>query len=173
MKFLYALLLGLLISLEAAGIMNDHLESLKPFLDKAWVGEFSDSTPENPKQDISRWELILNGQAIRILHSVNDGVYGGESIVIWDTESLGLVYYYFTTAGFHTRGTMHWEGKKLVSHEFVTGNENGITEVRSISEMLLDGTMQGASEYLQHGKWVPGHRVTYREDPEAKVIFRD
>ena len=54
----------------------------------------------------------------------------------------------------------------------VTGNANGITEVRSVSTLQEDGSMLGESEYLKNGTWVPGHRILYREDPDATVVFR-
>ena len=90
------------------------LEPLQQFVGKTWRGEFADSTPEEPKIDISHWERALNGTAIRILHSINDGAYGGESIVFWDKNKESIVYYYFTTAGFFTNGTMKIDNDKLI-----------------------------------------------------------
>ncbi|MBN2056220.1 hypothetical protein JW905_14945 [bacterium] len=43
-----------------------------------------DADPDNPKYDVSRWERALNGPAIRILHSVNDSYYSGETLLFWD-----------------------------------------------------------------------------------------
>src|SRR6478672_8131434 len=86
--------------------LDSHLEPLRPLLDKTWKGAFKNSKPENPTVDISRWERALNGSAVRILHSINDGVYGGESLIVWDAKQQQIAYYYFTTAGFMTTGTM-------------------------------------------------------------------
>ncbi len=153
-------------------IVNEHLKPFLPFVGKTWRGEFANSTPEKPMVDISRWELVLNGQAIRILHSVNDGIYGGETIIMWDKEKEKLVFFYFTTAGFYTTGTFSLEGEKFVSHEMVTGNQNGITEVKATGELLPDGRMHSKSQYLQNGKWVDGHEIFYKEDPTARVVFK-
>ena len=130
------------------------------------------STPDKPSIDISRWERALNGKAVRILHSVNDGEYGGETLIMYDRKEMGLVFYYFTTAGFYTHGTMWLENDAIVSHEYVTGNENGITEVKSIGTTLPDGRMRSKSLYLKSGKWIDGHQGIYEEYPEGKVIFR-
>lgn len=154
---------------------NDLAEPLKPFkpyLGKTWKGEFANSTPEKPIFDVSRWERALNGQAIRILHSVNNGEYGGESIIFWDKQKSSLVFYYFTTAGFFTTGMTKFEDGKMISHEYVTGNQDGITEVKSIGELTADGKLLSKSQYLQNGKWVQGHEVTYVEDSTAKVVFK-
>jgi hypothetical protein len=148
------------------------LEPFRAFLGKTWRGEFKNSTPEKPVIDISRWERALNGQAIRILHSINRGDYGGESILTWDAEKKSVVYYYFTTAGFMTTGTMKIVDGRLVGHETVRGAAGGVTEVRSTNEIRPDGTMIAKSEYLKNGQWEPGHEITYREDPKAEVVFK-
>jgi len=152
--------------------INEHLKPFLPFVGKTWKGEFANSTPEKPMYDVSRWELILSGQAIRIMHSVNDGVYGGETIIYWDKDKQQLLFFYFTTAGFYTTGTFSIEGEKFISHEMVTGNQNGITEVKATGEMLPDGKMRSKSQYLQNGKWVDGHEIFYKEDPTARVVFK-
>lgn len=151
---------------------NEHLKPFLPFVGKTWKGEFANSTPEKTMYDVSRWELILSGQAIRITHSVNDGIYGGETIIYWDKDKQQLMFFYFTTAGFYTTGTFSIEGEKFISHEMVTGNQNGITEVKATGEMLPDGKMRSKSQYLENGKWVDGHEIFYVEDTSAKVIFK-
>ncbi len=160
-------------SIEKAEVtLAPQLEVLRPYLGKTWKGYFADSTPEKPMYDISTWERALNGQAVRNLHSVNDGEYGGESIIFWDSSKQSLVYFYFTTASFYTTGTMSFEDGKVISHEYVTGNQNGITEVKSIAEVLSDGKLHNKSQYFQNGQWVDGHEITYAEEPTAKVIFK-
>ena len=148
------------------------LEPLAPLLGKTWKGTFKESTPEKPMHDVARWERALNGQAVRVLHSVNDGMYGGETLIIWDAAKSSLVYYYFTTAGFHTIGTMTVDGRKLTSREAVTGNAQGITEVESVSELLPDGTMRVIASYLKDRQKVGGREVIYVEAPTAQVLFK-
>src|SRR5262245_49159627 len=105
------------------------LEPLRPFIGKTWKGHFKSSTPEKPRIDVAQWERALNGKAVRIRHSVNDGSYGGESIVMWNRKTERIEFTYFTTAGFITQGTMRVEGQKAITREIVTGNDGGITEV--------------------------------------------
>ena len=64
------------------------------------------------------------------------------------------------------------ENDKLVSFEKVTGNENGITEVRATINLLSKGELHTKSDYLQNGKWVDGHEIYYKEAPDAKVLFK-
>jgi hypothetical protein len=175
------LILGTILSLSlglpgsaaaAADSLAAPLEPFRPFLGKTWKGTFANSTPEKPMHDVARWERALNGQAIRILHSVNDGEYGGESLIVWDRKQERLVYYYFTTAGFYTQGTCRFEDGRMVSQETVTGNANGITAVRSTGELLPDGRLRSRAEYFKDGVWVPGHEIVFVEDPSAQVVFR-
>ena len=152
--------------------LSEHLKPLQSYIGKTFKGEFADSTPENPTYDIQYWERALNGNAIKITHSVNNGEYGGESMIMWDPKLGSLVSWYFTTAGFYTQATVIIEDGKLVSHENVTGNENGITEVKSIMQLLSNGQLHTKSEYLQNGKWVDGHEIYYKEAPGEQVIFK-
>ena len=119
-------------------LLSENLKPFQVFINKTFKGEFATSTPEKTVYDISRWERALNGNAIRIMHSVNNGEYGGESIVMWDTKKESLVSWYFTTAGFYTQATLHFENEKLISIEDVTGNKNVITQVKAIIELLPD-----------------------------------
>lgn len=171
-----AVLIFSLLYFAGASFAQDQLaEPLRPFapyIGKTWRGEFANSTPDKPVIDISRWERALNGQAIRTLHSVNNGEYGGEMILFWDKQKESLVFYYFTTAGFYTTGTCKFEDGKFISHEVVTGNQDGITEVKAIGEILADGKMRSSSQYLKNGEWVQGHEVLYVEDASAQVIFK-
>lgn len=167
------LLLSSAVSIAVAqDSLSVHLKPLAPFVGKTWKGVFRQSTAENPQIDVARWERALNGRAVRILHSVNDGAYGGETIVVWDAKRESLVFSYFTTAGFFTTGTAWFEDGVLVTHESVTGDAGGITEVRGTSAILPDGTMRAVSRYFQNGAWVDGHEILYREDASARVVFR-
>lgn len=152
--------------------LNEHLKPLKPFTGKTWRGKSPNADPDKPFEDISRWERALNGQAVRILHSINEGAYGGETLIVWDRKKESLVFYYFTTEGFYTSGTIKMEDGKMISHEIVTGNENGITEVQSVGTILPDGRLHSKSQYLKNGEWVDGHEFIYEEAPAAKVIFK-
>ena len=175
MKNLFALTLVALVftaPLRAAEAeLDEKLQPLKPFLGK-WRGEFKGSTPEKPTIDISHWERALNGKAVKIIHSINDGAYGGETFVTWDEAKKSLVYHYFTTAGFMTKGTMRVDGKKLECHEHVTGSANGATEVKSIYELREDGTIHSAATYFKDGNWDQGREVTYKPAPNARPLFR-
>jgi hypothetical protein len=153
--------------------LAENLKVFKPHLGKTWKGEFKNSTKEKPVFDVSRWERALNGQAVRVQHSINNGDYGGESIIFWDNEKKSLVFYYFTTAGFFTTGTMTVENGKFISHEYVKGYQNNsVTEVKAAIEFTADGKMINKSQYLKNGEWVDGHEAIYVEDAAAQVVFK-
>ena len=87
MKKYLILILGLVISQSnEINSLSERLKPLKSYIGKTFKGEFSNSTPEKPVFDVQHWERILNGKGIRITHSVNNGEYGGESIIMWDDE---------------------------------------------------------------------------------------
>jgi len=171
-----ALVWCLVLAVNARGAeqpsLESHLEPLRPLLDKTWKGPFKSSKPDKPVVDVMRWERALNGKAVRVLHSVNDGSYGGETIFMWDEKKQAVSFHYFTTAGFMTVGTVNFKENKLITHEVVSGSSGGVTEVKATSEFLADGGFRVTTEHLKEGKWQPGREVVYREDPAAKVVFR-
>lgn len=150
--------------------VSDPFTMLEPLLGRTWRGEFAGT--DKPVIDIQRWERALGGRAVRVLHSINDGAYGGETMIVWDESRRSLVYCYFTTAGFHTTGTMAQDSSRsFASTERVTGSANGVTEVRSSYVFNADGSFTSRSSYLKDGAWVGGREVTYREAPEETVIL--
>jgi hypothetical protein len=150
--------------------LDEHLAPFAPFVGKTWRGEFKNATKEKPQFDVSRWDVALKGKAIRILHSVNNGIYGGESLVMWDPTKKSLVSFYFTTAGFFTEATIEFKDGKMFSREIVRGQQSGITEVEATTE-LTGGQMHVKSRYLKNGQWIDGRETTYIEAPEAKVVL--
>ena len=152
--------------------LSDPLKPFEQYIGKTFKGEFANSTSEKPVFDILHYERALNGNGIRAIHSVNDGEYGGESIIMWDADKESLSSWYFTTAGFYTQATIHFEDGNLISTEDVTGNENGITQVKAIVKFLSNGQMHTASKYLMNGKWMDGHEIHYNEAPGEKIIFK-
>jgi hypothetical protein len=156
----------------AAADMNPHLAPLQAILGKTWRGVLPPSKDGKPTVDVQRWELALNGQVVRVLHSINDGAYGGESLLFWDRDKESLAYYYFTTAGFYTSGTMSYDDGALVSHEVVKGSADGISEVKGITRLLPDGRLHVKTQYLKGGQWVDGRDTDYVEDQAAQVKFK-
>jgi hypothetical protein len=156
-----------------AAELSAALAPLRPLVGKTWRATFPESKPDKPMVDVSRFEVALNGQAVRNLHAINDGEYGGETLIFWDKEKQAIVYYYFTTAGFYTTGTMRAEGESMVSHEHVKGEAGGITEVRGTYRVLPDGRLHVKTEYRKGGEWGPGRDMHYVEAPGAEVKFRD
>lgn len=166
------LLAGSVPAQEAPAGLTEKLKVFEPLCGKTFRGEFASSTPEKPLFDVSKWERAMNGQAVRVLHSVNNGDYGGESILMWDPSVEKVRFWYFTTAGFFTTGTMEIDENRWTSVEKVTGNANNITQVRSTSEFKPDGAFVAKSEYFRDGQWTPGHEITYRESPQSEVKFK-
>lgn len=170
-----SLLLGLALgaSEAAAAEMNPRLAPLRHLVGKTWRAVFPESTEARPVVDVSRFEVALNGQAVRNLHSINDGEYGGETLIVWDEAKQALAYHYFTTAGFYTVGTMRQEDGAIVSHELVTGNADGVTEVKATSRVLPDGRLSVKARMLKNGQWEDGRERIYAEDAKAVVRFKD
>ena len=153
--------------------LDPRLAPLAPLVGKTWRGEMSPPGAARKVVDVQRFEAALNGQAVRSLHSINDGEYGGETLFVWDDEKKAIVYTYFTTAGFYTTGSLQQGKGVLQFHEHVRGTAAGVREVKATSRVLPDGRLHVKSSHLKDGKWVDGHEVSYNEDAKAVVRFKD
>ncbi|GAA58416.1 hypothetical protein P20652_0270 [Pseudoalteromonas sp. BSi20652] len=145
---------------ETASNLDKKLDVFKPYLG-TWQADFK--VPEGAKkiQDVVRWERALNGKAIRTMHSINEGEYGGESMIFYDSKKKSLVFYYFTTAGFYTKGTIKvLSPTQFVAYEDVTGSQDGITKVKSTSE-LKDDKFIISTSYLKKGEWTKPESRSY------------
>jgi hypothetical protein len=105
-----------------------------------------------------------------LLHSINQGVYGGGTLFTWEEEKQAVVYYYFTTASYMTTGRIEVKEGKTINHEEVKGEAGGITEVRGTSQFLPDGRFHLKAEHFENGQWVLWHKVTYAEDASSQVV---
>jgi hypothetical protein len=173
MRTALLLLFSVLVGHADEATLNPHLQPLAPLLGKTFKGAMKDADGKTVATDVSRWEAVLNGQAVRITHSVNDGVYGGESIIRWDAEKAALAYYYFTTAGFYTTGTVHVDGNRILTEEAVHGNAGGIDGVKAVTELLPDGGFKVSVSHLRKGQWEKAGERTYQVDPTARVVFKE
>jgi len=176
MSYLKTVLLTLCLIATSFTFANEtpslakELSVFQPYLG-TWQADFNVTQGKSPIQDVSMWERALNGKAIRTSHSINQGEYGGESMIFWDSKEQSIVFYYFTTAGFYTKGTMNvLSPTKFVAYETVTGSKEGITKVRSTSEYKEDKFIVLTS-YLKKGEWTkPEERIYTRSDKQ--VIFK-
>jgi len=148
--------------------LDKELAVFKPYLG-TWQADFKVPEGAKPVQDVGRWERALNGKAIHTKHSINEGEYGGESMIFYDSKKESLVFYYFTTAGFYTKGTMKvLSPTQFVAYENVTGSQDGITKVKSMSE-LKDDTFIVSTSYLKKGEWTkPEQRIYTRSTKTVK-----
>ena len=112
--------------------LSNHLKDLDPFIGKTFKGIFSNSSSEKPNINIKQWDRALNGNAVRITHSVNNGEYGGERLILWDPEKESLISWYFSTAGIISNSVVEIEKNKLISIEDVSNNDNGILKIKTI-----------------------------------------
>jgi hypothetical protein len=157
-----------MLGAESESTLNPHLEVLRPLVGKTWKGTFNDSKPEKPTIDVARWERALNGQAVRLLHSINQGMYGGETLFVWNQKTQQVEYFYFTTAGYMTTGTMTAKDGRIDTREKVEGDAGGVTEVRGTSEILPEVNSTLKRSISRTGSGCSGTRSPIRKTLRAR-----
>ena len=151
--------------------LSEHLNGLKPFIGNTYKGNFINSTKENPMIDIISFERALNGNAVKVTHSVNNGEYGGETMVMWNSEKEGLQSWYFTSAGSLTIQNVQIKKDTFTSIENVEGNQNGLTKVKTIIEVLRGNQIKKRTKYLMNNLWKDGIETIYNKVNEHKPVF--
>tara|TARA_R110002126_G_scaffold10245_75_gene46770 strand:- start:13677 stop:14207 length:531 start_codon:yes stop_codon:yes gene_type:complete len=170
---IFSLMFSTVLTAQEAAL-HPKLEVFRPYLGQYWQGDLSQPGSDKALIDRSHWARALNGQAIKTVHSINDGEYGGESFIFWDESKQKLAYYYFTTAGFYTHGTMEFnpQSGEIIALEQVENNQNGITQVKSRSKIMTDGSLEVRSTYLQNEQWVEGHSAVYQLVAPQQIKFK-
>ena len=152
--------------------LSKHLLGFEIFLGKRFQGEFYNSTKENPLMDIIYFERILNGEAIRISHSVNHGEYGGEYIITWNSDKGKIESYYFSTGGEIRVSSVDITNNEISIKEDFSKNKNGIQKVKKIFRLGAEGSLEHSIKYMINNMWVKSHEMIYSRNDSAKIIFR-
>lgn len=164
------LLVQIPMNLAVAQEFDEKLKIFSGYLG-TWESVFEMKEGKPSVVDVSKWERALNGKALRTLHSINDGVYGGESLIFFDKSKQKLVFYYFTTAEFFTQGTIEIvDDNTFIAYEKVTGNDDGITQVKSTSQ-LIDDSISVETSYFKKGEWTKPETRTYQRT-NKQVVFK-
>lgn len=162
--------LALVPALVAAQGAADPLSMFDPLVGKTWKGEGTAGEVAG-KTDMITWERIMGGKAVLQTHSIDDGVYGGVTIFFFDPSQKTVIFHYFTTADFHSTGTVEQaDNGDIVAVEHIHGLDN-LPEVRGRIVFHEEGWETRAS-YLKDGKWVEGDGFRYFEAPGEPVLFK-
>ena len=172
-QLLYFLLPALIVSAQTKSEppLSVHLIEMKPFIGNTYKGDFINSTKENPMFDVLSFERALNGNAIKVIHSVNNGEFGGETMVMWNPEKGGLQSWYFTSAGSLTIQNVQIKKDTFISIENVERNQNGITKVKTIFEVLHGDQIKKRTKYLMNNLWKDGSQTLYNTVNGLKPVF--
>jgi hypothetical protein len=170
------LLMALLLPLYAPGFvvaeedlpLHPKLEELRPFLGVTWKGDLSDPGAKARRTDIVRYDRTLNGEVVRMLHSMNNGDFGGEMIIRFSEEKEAVEYHYFTSAGFYVQGIMTFRGGRMIAEDRDAQGQPVIRTVRSLKgERLISKT-----QMYRDGGWTQGTEQFYEPAPEEKIRYR-
>ena len=172
-RFLYFLLTAFIVLAQTKSEppLSDHLIEMLPFIGSTYKGDFINSTKENPMFDVLSFERALNGNAVKVIHSVNNGEFVGETMVMWNPEKGGVQSWYFTSAGSLTIQNVQIKKDTFISIEDVAGNQNGITKVKTIIEVLHGNQIQKRTKYLMNNLWKDGSEIIYNKINDLKPIF--
>ena len=150
----------------AEAAVEDPFRPLHPLIGRTWRGS---SVGPNTVEDVVRWEWAVGGHAVRAVHAVNGGGYGGESLIFPDRDSRRLIFHYFTSGGFHTTGEMTVTPDGVIEITETVHGVEGLERLRSTMTVVDDGTYRTRSQVERDGAWVDFGGFDYRIDTRAAV----
>jgi hypothetical protein len=118
--------------------LSEKLSALKPFIGPTWVG----SIPNDPRRgEISlKWEVLLNGFAVRLGRNILNSDHWLETTYYWDESSGKVAYLAISNNGFVSKGYVGGQGEELISE----GDQRGPDvnrKVRRIYRLDKDGKL--------------------------------
>ena len=132
-----------------------------------WRGEPGESDKEHGQPaDYSEWYKDLGGSVLVNRHVLEDGSYGGVTLVFRHRVTNALVFNYITSAGFRTSGSFTLNEDGTWSAEEDLEGLPHIDKVRSTGRINEDGTMSSVSEFHGADGWTPGHTFVYTRTDE-------
>jgi hypothetical protein len=139
-----------------------------PMIGKTWRGT---GTGAEAVEDIQTWDWAVGGHAVRIVHSVNGGAYGGETLIFHDKDSGDYIFHYFTSGGFHTTGTIKPSAPGTFEIAETVHGVDGLDALRSTGVLGEDGVYRVRSSVEKDGAWTEVGGFDYREDSTATVVM--
>ena len=92
-------------------------------------------------------------------------------MIMWNPEKGGLQSWYFTSAGSLTIQNVQIKKDTFISIENVERNQNGITKVKTIIEVLNGTQITKRTKYLINNLWKDGSETTYNKVHDHKPVF--
>lgn len=143
-----------------------------PMIGHTYYGAPLDA-PDGAAGDIQKWEIAVGGRAVRVTHAIEDGSYGGESLIYPDAQSDVLAYVYVTSAGFRTEGVMVIDDDgSWTAEEDVSGHPT-VSKVRSTGRKRADGSLSMRSSFFDKtlNEWRSGGGFDYVLDDDRELNF--
>jgi hypothetical protein len=151
--------------------LHPELEPMRPFLGITWRGERMDPGADRPRVEVVRYDRTLNGEVIRMLHSINNGDLVGEMVIRWNENSGHAEYHYFTSAGYYTTGLVTFDKRSFTIEEQPSAADTGTPPMRTVRR-LSRGRLLSSSHLFVNERWTEAEPSIYVAAPEEKLRFR-
>ena len=152
-------------------LLSEKIQGFEIFLGKYFKGETFNSTKLKPISEVIHFKRILNGQAVRIVHSINEGEFGGETIITWNQKNNVLESIYFSTGGTIEHSVVTIKDNTIIFIEDVSNNKNSIKKVKNTYHLNRYGQLKKETKYYLNNMWVFSHSANYSESKSSEIIF--
>jgi len=147
--------------------IDEKLASLKPFLNKTWIGEFKSPDGIVIAVTIRTFEAIADGRIIK-LTTRNEGIESwGEGFFYWDDIAKKIAYFFIESNGVFLTGFVTAEGNIITIEGTMTWpqqkdpNIKQSYDFRNSFEFTSDGKMVDRWYMNAFGPWRYGHVIEF------------
>lgn len=152
-----------------AGLVHPALGVFAPFLGNAYRG-VSISPEFEATDDLIYWRAALGGQAVRAVHALADGSYGGESLYYAD-QSGGIRWIYVSNSGFHTTGRVAPQGDGGWTSTGAFSSNMALAQVVQVATPTPDGFVVSSTLVGRNGDRQAGPSFSFTKDNTLSVVF--
>jgi len=109
--------------------LSDKLSVFEPLIGPTWIG----SIPDDPRMGeiVLKWDVLLNGYAVRLRRSILNSGHLLETTYYWDESSAKIAFLALSNNGFEIQGHISVQGDELIAE----GDQRG-PEVDRISRRI-------------------------------------
>jgi hypothetical protein len=144
-------------------ILNRDLIKFENLVGKSFSADIENKIKDSIGLEIVKWELALDGNAVKIIQNININDLISESIIMFDNVDNQFSCWSFTSGGMTSKSKLLDKSKHVTFMEDVSHNNNSITKIRTEYKFVKNNVYIRYKYFLINNVWTKGSKITFTE----------